>query len=435
MAARANALGNLSRNASNHTYKNSKTNFYDIMQPDLLKKSIKTTAAITKKIKSFISMFPNDIFNFLLNQNPYKLIIKNYEQIYNYDANISEYLTQNDKFTIKICLPDTDNKAFEDEFMIFLGSPDKRFFFGIVKLGYPSGIYEKIGFIKHMTSLIIDKEKERIIFFDPKGKIGSVSPYCPFNLEEFLKNIIEKKFDYEFYKNIYKFTHLSGSDEAFITPQYFDTNCQTYALYFGLLYLMNPDIENVDVYKLITTMTPAKCEKFQYMLYNNYFNNESNRNIFFDYFNQKTNVQNAISISSYNSQENSSNIDNKPRAAATGKAKAKAKVTVTKPTVKARATATAKATANRNSVSTNNVISLEKFEYPTAAKPHTPVLPAANISASNHESRNTDNNSNNNANPIQNLHNFKYPINEQTTYPKHKKHSRKHTKKTGYPKH
>ena len=264
MAARANAQSN---ELQKESYKIKGTEFYDIIPQKIYAPDFASNQKLVKKMMGLISMFPNTIFNFLLHQKPYVKFI-NETQIQNYAKIDVNSINTNDQFTLETCIREVDDYSqFETEFIKYIKDDKKRFMFGIIKLGLKSVLFKKM-FMNHMNSFIIDKKEGRIIRFEPKGMVQQLGfAQCNLNIEEIIGSMLSK------HKIERVFAHINTSAISYLLtgPQYFNTHCQTFSLYFGLLYLMNPDIKTADIYGLIKTMNEHKVLIFQDYIHKKYF--------------------------------------------------------------------------------------------------------------------------------------------------------------------
>lgn len=169
-----------------------------------------------------------------------------------YEYNHTIYLNYPNGF-----LSNPQNNRLGDNITTFFKS-GYRIFVGFIKIySYMLGRLI-LGVEGHLNSFIIDKNKNLIIHFEPKGK-----KYFQ-NLDtkiiiEYLQNSIN---DTNTKKTLETFTFLTTITSNFNAPQKYlwDIFCQSYALYSVLLYCLNPDFE--DILRLFSQITTQKTQIF-----------------------------------------------------------------------------------------------------------------------------------------------------------------------------
>jgi hypothetical protein len=231
-------------------------------------------------LSGLFSAFPTTLYNFLVNNDIFGSVISK-DQIYNYkeykkgsieelDYNYEQSHTVfkcNNSFVYDEANP---NPYLGSEIKKFLES-DKRIFIGFIKigtswrklLGYSSAL-TGVKISGHMNSFIIDKEKNRLIRFEPKGTLSWFSIWCRLSLVDYLVNSVQSHHHKDKIKKM-KFIHSGVFLKSTIMPQYFDIYCQTYSLCATLLYSLNPDFN--DPLALFQILSKQKAIIFQNFFY------------------------------------------------------------------------------------------------------------------------------------------------------------------------
>ena len=328
-------------------YKNSKP-YFNTIPKDL--NNVKRPNETDLFPVSTITQFTSRLFNFIIHIAPYKYLItqhlfnltskKNYKipsnkTIEEFDFNL--YIMENTdnrpfiaesnlysnsrdedaSYKMFFCA-DNDNKyddykdgnihLGENLYTFFKEENDKNLFVGFIMNSYNYNILGKVcKIIKnvktcfnsencvsgHMNTFIIDKKKNIIIRFEPKGKESSV--YCNVSKKMIIDYIkksinmyllentdnlpnIPKALPNEFLKMedcIYIDTSINDKISQMPQHRLFDDYCQTYSLYGALLYCINynsidfinePNTINNTIKTLFSQINQDKAIKLQYYL-------------------------------------------------------------------------------------------------------------------------------------------------------------------------
>jgi hypothetical protein len=283
-AAEANKI--IEKNVSPILY-NPELGFNDVIPYNLLHSKFATYSTenplIFKDLSQLFTSFPNTLYNFFLNNDIFNTVI-NTDIIYNYtryqegreqmldvnyDVNYTVYKC-NDMFVFDETNPNPNLGTEIEKFM----ESDKRLFVGFIKIGTSwkkllsyTSILSGVKIAGHMNSFIIDKERNRIIHFEPKGAFAWVSIWCSLSLVDYLVNSVKSPRNKETLRHM-EFIHSGILLKSTIMPQYFDIYCQTYSQCALLLYCLNPNFE--DPLLLFQTLSQQKAIIFQNYFYYHY---------------------------------------------------------------------------------------------------------------------------------------------------------------------
>lgn len=176
-------------------------------------------------------------------------------------------------FNIQQCLPNYEDARARTLFFGFIKSGPKHFGF----MRFVSTLTKKFTkVVGHMGSFIIDKDKQIIIHFEPKG--NGMTPYQPFNFKKFICRVagidyVRQGESNKFNINGVQYTYMDTKSFAMVqTPLLnFDIFCQTYSILAIMIYILN--IEQIrglpvqfflDIYKNINQSHAINFMNFFY---------------------------------------------------------------------------------------------------------------------------------------------------------------------------
>jgi len=264
-----------------------------VKKPDLTK--------INDKMKRFFSAFPFKAFtNIIKNPNlPYlKLLEDNKSSVYiheKYDDCYSELDDESNQYStiyLNSFFPtdkidtNTFNKFLGNSIINFLNS-EKRIFIGFIKRG-PKDTYISRAFSSilpvagHLNLFIIDKELNTLIHFEPKGIKDYFTIWDSTDIQTYLNNSIDNYVRDKNHNNsnikelklrISSLKYISTSSSSNMPQNLLNDNyCQSYVIYFAILYCINTNLFNIKniemiLQKLCENIDIEKIKNFAYYFY------------------------------------------------------------------------------------------------------------------------------------------------------------------------
>jgi hypothetical protein len=256
---------------------------------------------INDKMKSFFSAFPFKTFtNIIKNPNlPYlKLLEDNKSSVYiheKYDDCYSELDDESNQYStiyLNSFFPtdkidkNTFNKFLGNSIINFLNS-EKRIFIGFIKRG-PKDTYISRAFSSilpvagHLNLFIIDKELNTLIHFEPKGIKDYFTIWDSTDIQTYLNNSIDNYVRDKNHSNsnieelklrISSLKYISTSSSTNMPQNLLNDNyCQSYVIYFAILYCINTNLFNIEniemiLQKLCENINIKKIKNFAYYFY------------------------------------------------------------------------------------------------------------------------------------------------------------------------